>query len=216
MPMDVDLGSGVSLVFGTPMLIRKFPDADQINRGLRDAILKAEADDRGVHHSNVGGWQSAPTLLEWPVPEFATFRGWIEKATLQMASLPFKEPMTLEYRAYAWANVNRHGNYKTVHNHGEDHWATVYYVDCGKPEERRAMNGRFEVRDPRAAASAASDGKYPGFTFGKAFAINPEPGMLLVFPAWLDHQVHPFFGEGERISIAANFRVLNIQKETPK
>ena len=68
MPMDVDLGSGVSLVFGTPMLIRKFPDADQINRGLRDAILKAEADDKGVHHSNVGGWQSAPTLLEWPRP----------------------------------------------------------------------------------------------------------------------------------------------------
>ena len=49
-----------------------------------------------------------------------------------------------------------------------------------------------------------------------AFAINPEPGMLLAFPAWLDHQVHPFFGRGEHISIAANVRVQNLRKEQTK
>lgn len=215
MPLDIDLGSGVSLLFGTPVLIRKLPDADAMNGPLRSAILKAEAEDKGTQFSNVGGWQSAPTLLEWPVPEIATLRQWIEKATICIAGLPFKEPIRLEYHAYAWANVNRNGDYNTLHNHG-DHWALVYYVACGEQEPGYRLNGRFELRDPRVCASVASDAKYPGFTFGKGFTINPEPGMLLAFPAWLDHQVHPFFGRGERISIAANLTLRNLHKEQPK
>jgi hypothetical protein len=31
--------------------------------------------------------------------------------------------------------------------------------------------------------------------------IQPQGGMLLVFPAWLDHSVEEFEGEGERISV---------------
>ncbi len=216
MSLDIDLGSGVSLIFGTPILIRKPPDADAINGPLRNAILKAEAEDKGVQFSNADGWQSAPTLLEWPVPEIATLSEWIEKATLHMASLPFKEPLTLDYKAYGWANVNRNGHYNTLHNHGEDHWAFVYYVDCGKQDPGHRLNGRFEVRDPRPGAGVANDNKYPGFTFGKAFAIDPEPGMLLAFPAWMDHQVHPFFGSGERISIAVNVRLNGLHRAQPK
>ncbi len=106
MSLDIDLGSGVSLIFGTPILIRKLPAADAINGPLRDVILKAEAEDKGVQFSNADGWQSAPTLLEWPVPEIATLQGWIEKATLHMASLPFNEPMTLYFNSYGLANFN--------------------------------------------------------------------------------------------------------------
>jgi uncharacterized protein (TIGR02466 family) len=217
MSLDIDLGSGVSLVFGTPILIRKLPDADAINGPLRNAILKAEAHDKGAQFSNADGWQSAPTLLDWPVPEIATLRQSIEKATLHMARLPFKEPikepMTLDYTAYGWANVNRNSHYNTLHNHGEYHWAFVYYVDCGNQEPGHRLNGRFEVRDPRPAAGVADDNKYPGFTFGKGFTIDPEPGMLLAFPAWMDHQVHPFFGSGERISIAVNVRLIALHKK---
>jgi hypothetical protein len=31
--------------------------------------------------------------------------------------------------------------------------------------------------------------------------------MLVLFPAWLEHWVHPFVGGGERISIAVNIDV---------
>jgi hypothetical protein len=34
--------------------------------------------------------------------------------------------------------------------------------------------------------------------------IKPQAGMMLTFPAWIEHQVHPFTGDGNRISIAIN------------
>ena len=30
---------------------------------------------------------------------------------------------------------------------------------------------------------------------------------MLVFPAWIEHGVHPFYGEGHRISIAINVAI---------
>ena len=30
---------------------------------------------------------------------------------------------------------------------------------------------------------------------------------MILFPAWMEHLVHPFNGEGERISIATNIKM---------
>ena len=40
--------------------------------------------------------------------------------------------------------------------------------------------------------------------------VVPEPGVMIAFPSYLKHYVHPFFGEGERIVIAANVKVTRI------
>ena len=45
--------------------------------------------------------------------------------------------------------------------------------------------------------------------FGRAVLVQPKPGMLVVFPAWLEHWVHPFYGRGERISIAVNIDITH-------
>ena len=37
--------------------------------------------------------------------------------------------------------------------------------------------------------------------------VVPEEGKFLIFPSWLKHSVGPFFGEGERRTLSANFRV---------
>ena len=36
---------------------------------------------------------------------------------------------------------------------------------------------------------------------------------MILFPNWLKHQVMPFFGEGERRSVAFNFAVVESQAE---
>ena len=41
-------------------------------------------------------------------------------------------------------------------------------------------------------------------------------GVMLVFPNWLKHQVMPFFGEGERRSIAMNWNVNDSEEERKK
>tara|TARA_Y100001970_G_scaffold281904_1_gene393660 strand:- start:902 stop:1753 length:852 start_codon:yes stop_codon:yes gene_type:complete len=37
--------------------------------------------------------------------------------------------------------------------------------------------------------------------------VIPEEGKFLIFPSWLKHSVGPFYGEGERRTLSANFRV---------
>ena len=46
--------------------------------------------------------------------------------------------------------------------------------------------------------------------------VKPIVGTMLVFPNWLKHQVTPFFGEGERRSIAMNWNVHDSEQEIMK
>jgi hypothetical protein len=39
------------------------------------------------------------------------------------------------------------------------------------------------------------------------YLIDPAPGLMIVFPSWLKHMVHPYYGTGERISVAFNVEV---------
>ena len=43
--------------------------------------------------------------------------------------------------------------------------------------------------------------------------IKPEVGVMLIFPNWLKHQVMPFFGEGERRSLAMNWNVTDTEAQ---
>ena len=46
--------------------------------------------------------------------------------------------------------------------------------------------------------------------------VKPIEGTMLIFPQWLKHQVLPFFGEGERRSIAMNWNVIDSEDEKKK
>ena len=216
MAIDVELGSGVNLVFTTPILMRKMTDAAMVNDKLRRAILKAEAEDKPVAGSSVGGWQSSPNFLDWPIPEIATLKSWIDGAITHLSCLPAGETLKVAYTAHGWANVNRNGSYNRAHNHGDVHWACVYYVECGELASGHPMNGKIELRDPRPVAAAGSEQRYPGYTFGQGIVIDPEPGVLLAFPGWIEHFVHPFFGNGERISIAVNVVIRDVGGIAPR
>ena len=43
--------------------------------------------------------------------------------------------------------------------------------------------------------------------------VKPEVGVMLIFPNWLKHQVIPFFGEGERRSLAMNWNVTDTEQQ---
>ena len=46
--------------------------------------------------------------------------------------------------------------------------------------------------------------------------VKPEVGVMLVFPQWLKHAVLPFYGDGERRSIAMNWNVHDTEAELKK
>ena len=46
--------------------------------------------------------------------------------------------------------------------------------------------------------------------------VKPIAGVMLVFPNWLKHAVMPFYGEGERRSMAFNWNVHDTETEMRK
>lgn len=203
----VPISPEVSSAFGTPISIRRVESAAMLNRGLERAILSRAERGEANRISNIGGWQSLPDLLEWPEPEIKALAQELDRSVQLISALPSvlqshgPQATRVKYNAYGWANVNRTGNYNMFHVHPGNHWSVVYYVATGTLDPDTPMNGRIELRDPRSAAAFA---KIPGFTCGQPLLIRPEPGMMLVFPAWIEHGVHPFHGHGHRISIAFN------------
>ena len=42
--------------------------------------------------------------------------------------------------------------------------------------------------------------------------VKPKKGFMIIFPNWLQHCVMPFFGEGERRTMSANFNIKDSKK----
>ena len=76
----------------------------------------------------------------------------------------------------------------------------------GEPEAGSPLNGRLELIDPRAGANMLipENTKLQG-----RYLITATPGLMVVFPGWLHHLVHPFKGKGTRISIAFNIMMAD-------
>jgi hypothetical protein len=47
----------------------------------------------------------------------------------------------------------------------------------------------------------------PGDPYGEPVRVRPESGLLVVFPSWLYHWVHPYAGQPPRIAVSFNATV---------
>lgn len=202
----------VALAFPTLLGIFKLPDAQQVNAELKEICLRREKSEPNMQHANVGGWHSKHDFLDAPEACVKTLRGWIIEATNHMIgstmehmrSQGMNNPFSGNLGLYGWANVSRKGNYHTLHNHPGSAWSGVYYVDTGgTPSPQYPKSGVIDLHDPRPFTEMTY---VPGDPYGQKYPIRPEAGMMLFFPGFLYHYVHPHFGEGERISIAFNVR----------
>ena len=47
----------------------------------------------------------------------------------------------------------------------------------------------------------------------QSVVMQPKVGRQLMFPSWLQHMVYPFFGKGERRTVAANLNCFNKEEQ---
>lgn len=192
-----------------PTLIGRFsvPDPAAVNAVLAGHLLEREKTQPPQQYANAGGWHSTSDLLEQSDPAFQTLRGWIGEALQSMvaATMELPEvqgrsgPVRGSFRISAWGNIIRRGHYHRLHNHPNSAWSGVYYVDGGGSDS--GLSGVLELYDPRAFTEMVD---VPGYPYGQRVLIRPQPGTMVIFPGWLYHFVHPYQGDGQRISIAFN------------
>ena len=100
-----------------------------------------------------------------------------------------------------WATICRAGAYHAPHSHPDSAWSGVYYVDAGTNETGRSLAGVLEFLDPRAGVEAVTA---PGDPYGEPVRVRPQAGLIVIFPSWLYHWVHPYTGRAPRIAVSFN------------
>ena len=125
-----------------------------------------------------------------------------------------------------WSNHAYAGDYNPYHDHGTQTIAGLSgFLWLKVPE-------CISKLDPVPSSMSDANGAVDGFThlvWGTQTRrdilelksvteeyVKPEVGIMLVFPCWLKHQVLPFFGEGERRSLAMNWNVQDSEQEIMK
>jgi uncharacterized protein (TIGR02466 family) len=180
----------------------RLPDAEVMNEGLHALILAEEAEYPTLGRSNVGGWHSRPDLFHRSDSNVSALISWTTWALRRMISATAgRDVFTGTLSISAWATICRTGTYHAPHSHSDSAWSGVYYVDSGSENPGRPLSGVLEFLDPRAGAEAVSA---PGDPYGEPFRVRPQAGLLVVFPSWLYHWVHPYAGERPRIAISFN------------
>lgn len=113
----------------------------------------------------------------------------------------------IRWQLHAWANVNRFGDYHDYHNHPRAYLSGTYYVRMPARQEplelrRDARPGRITLYDPRATVNMTAIRGDPYVE--PEYTVMPEPGLILMWPAFVNHFVHPNLSKEHRISVSFN------------
>ncbi len=200
-------------IFSTPILKTHLKFDPAFNARLANYLRKLESEDcdyshGSAHNSNVSGWRSREDLLFSKLNEFSQLATKVSEVVNGVMASASPEKTSAKAKnlvhMYAWANANRRGAYNVAHTHPGHQWAGVYYVRVSDSDADKPLSGVLEFSDPRTAAGLLP---VDNFDFGERIRVIPEEGMLVLFPGWLTHFVHPYEGDGERLSIAFNIRL---------
>jgi uncharacterized protein (TIGR02466 family) len=195
-------------LFSAPVLQFIWQDCEELNQSLKTLFFEKREELPAERMSNAGGWQSPKTLQTWEAPCVSELIKKIDLAVLLLISeyLPQEEIATLKrWHVAAWANINEQGDYNMLHNHAGGMWSGVYYVDAGTTDAQHPFSGVLTFRNPTLAALAVDNLRVPEQLrklFRSEYSISPKTGLMLLFPSWLEHMVHPYFGSTPRISVS--------------
>jgi tetratricopeptide (TPR) repeat protein len=166
-------------ILGHPTL-RAAPESFSVHRGLTTGELLGPP--RGPVDSFVKVVQREVELLAASLPEGSTH--------------PFVAHRPRSWTLTMWANIIEAEGFQVPHIHPSGWLSAVYYVQV--PEvvrqsgDRRA--GWIEFGEPYDDIAHRAK--------PETMAVQPEAGMLLLFPSYFYHRTLPFEGDEQRISIA--------------
>ena len=122
-----------------------------------------------------------------------------------------------------WSVHSFEGDYNPIHDHITKTQMGISFTTWTMVPEQIMKQDDKQV--DLYESSGAIDG-FINFTYGlnqtadperlrpsQSRYIMPEPGKLLMFPSWMQHTVYPFFGEGERRTVAGNLNCFDLTQE---
>jgi uncharacterized protein (TIGR02466 family) len=204
-------------MFAVPFVQIQLPDTEPLNRELRSLFLRREA--VGAQWSNPtpsmaiapGLFESRFDLFMWPDASVQHLHdlcmGTLLRMVAEMNAYTVDDLRAMEMQNHAWFHITRRGGRFAAHNHPLASWSGVYCVDAGLHDAGHDDSGLLHFHNPHHYANMFKDAgnqrMNPLYSMaGRSFELSP--GQLVLFPSWVVHEVLPYHGDGERITVAFN------------
>ncbi len=203
-------------MFSVPFTFSRHPEPGRLNAALKRYIFAQEASGVAANprpltqrngplfesHFNLfrDGDASIQELKGFCWTQLISLVGWLngyDAATVKRLQI-FND---------AWFHVTRRGGFFGLHNHPNASWSGVYCVDPGRHDPGKKDSGLLSFVNPMITSAMYMDAGNARAQLPYGFQIANvalDAGQLVMFPSWVLHDVKPFEGEGERITIAFN------------
>lgn len=203
---------GFLQLWPTLFLQRVLPSADVANEALLAHIINLERT-----HAQLTTEYRSQNLFENSPPAVQWLHQCINRTLGEYFSTSGVS-VDVRWSLQGWANVNRTGDYHTLHNHPNSYLSGTYYVHTpAQPVSHGQRNdvnpGDISFFDPRPQANMtaiAGDAQ-----IDPEFRITPVAGLLLLWPSFLHHAVHPNFADDARVSVSFNVVLQRSSGLTP-
>lgn len=190
------------------------PQIKKYNQEISQIILDLEKTVKEQYDNEIVGGQSNPDLFH-RIKGFEELEKAFIEATAKIVNIPQQKIICVR----SWAFIARQKefilfdnmsyrkvaipSYQTgIHNHSPFHFSGVYYVSFPFPENANKdqyPNGLLQFFNPITTGLNQKDWE----------VIQPEEGLLVIFPSLLNHRVIPFDTPVERISISMDALIID-------
>jgi uncharacterized protein (TIGR02466 family) len=207
----------VTPFFAVPFGFAKAEGFDAVNGQLRELFLQRAAqgerytNPRPLTQRNTQVFESEFQIFKWPERCVQQLKEFCWHHLMQMiGELNGYDAATLGRMLIysdSWFHVTRRGGFFALHNHPNASWSGVYCVDPGKHDPDKRHSGQLSFVNPTVNSAMFMDAATANLRGAFAYNISHvglEPGQLVLFPSWVLHDVKPYEGEGERITVAFN------------
>jgi hypothetical protein len=224
LPADSATGNGLRSLWPTPVSVSRYPEAAHSNELLARVFKAMRISDSAANQAAAFYSSSDDLMQRVDLPEFQQLFSYIAEAlqkTVNAANADVwpraKLSLKLEV-AGAWFQIQNHGAFHDIHSHGNCSWSGVYYVQIDAPEQRRqhpvlgALNGMTRFYGPyQNWLGGAYMDMGNAYLQQPHFDVCPEAGMLVLFPAYLNHKAMPYDGAADRIIVSFNAQIHGMQ-----
>lgn len=209
-------------VFASPIVATALPRPEALNAQLRALFLSREAEGdryrkrRKTPTVQINIFESEFDLFHWPDPPVQELRRFCLQALTyviqQLNGYDVETMKSMQIVPDCWFHITRFGGYISNHTHPNASWSGVYCVHPGESPPQHPDSGVLRFPDARPYANMYQD-------LGNAQLREPfgygstnyklQAGQLILFPSYLAHEVTPFYGRDDRITVAFNCKVVH-------
>lgn len=173
------------------------------NEKLKDYCYLQRSIDEGVVLTNDGGWHSS--FLKPDIPELQELSNIVRQKLNHVCDvIDFGKQCYIDN---CFINISKFDHCHKTHDHPGSFLSVVYYVKASRNQ------GNLVFQNPnRLLGWFQQPSKIKSYNYynSLSWTVLCETGLLVIFPAWLQHEVTKNLTQEDRISIVFNCPVEGV------